>query len=425
MAANPVPEVVIVGGGFGGLYAAQALRNTKVNVTLLDRRNFHLFQPLLYQVATGGLSPANIAAPLRAVLKYQKNTRVLLAEVTGFDLAQRRVLVNTGDPVPFDYLIVAAGSRHHYFGNDTWEALAPGLKTVEDATDLRRRILMAFEIAERATDEATRSAQLTFAIVGGGPTGVEMAGSISELARQTLRRNFRSINPASARIVLIEFADRVLPPFAPKLSTKAGQALTRMGVELWTQTRVIDMAPGKVTVERAGKREALTCATVVWAAGVKASPLALALASACGITPDNAGRVPVTPDLSLVGHPHVFAIGDMALLKQSDGRGLPGLAPVAMQQGSYVAKLIAERLRGKSRPPFAYKDRGTMATIGRNAAVADLFGFKFSGYLAWLAWLLLHLALLVAFENRLLVLTQWWWNYLTRNRAARLITGEK
>jgi NADH dehydrogenase len=422
MAAS-TPKVVIIGGGFGGLYAAQSLRGAPVNVTLLDKRNFHLFQPLLYQVATGGLSPANISAPLRAVLKRQANTEVLLAEVTDIDVNGKRVILREGDAPPYDTLIVASGARHHYFGRPDWEPNAPGLKTIEDATEIRRRILLAFESAERAAETHIQKMHLTFVIIGGGPTGVEMAGAISELARHTLRKNFRNINPAHARILLLEGADRVLPPYPPELSAKAERSLQRLGVEVWTSAKVTDVQPNKVMVQRSIGTEQIDSTTVIWAAGVLASPLGKILSQATGAEVDRAGRVTVQADLTLPGHPEVFVIGDLALAKDHSGKALPGIAPVAIQQGKYVADMIRRRINGKPVRPFVYQDKGTMATIGRGYAVALIFGLRLSGWLAWMSWLFVHLMYLIAFENRLLVMTQWWWNYITRNRSARLITG--
>jgi NADH dehydrogenase len=416
-------RVVIVGGGFGGLYAARALRKAPVQVTLLDRRNFHLFQPLLYQVATGALSPANIAAPLRAVLKRQRNTTVLLAEAVDFNLADRLVVLTDGQ-LPYDSLLVAAGARHHYFGHDEWEEYAPGLKTVEDATTMRRKVLSAFERAERSADLVEREALMTFVIVGGGPTGVELAGAVAEVAHHTLRGNFRSINPASARVLLLEAMDRVLGTYPPKLSQKAERQLERLGVTVWVNTAVTDVRPDRVTVRTGGRVEEVRTYTVLWGAGVQASPLASALAKASGAALDRAGRVAVQPDCSLPGHPEVFVIGDMANFPQQGGKPLPGVAPVAMQQGRYVAELIQARLRGETKPPFHYRDRGSMATIGRAAAVADLGWLWLSGWPAWLAWLFVHITYLIQFDNRVLVLFQWAWNYFTRNRSARLITGE-
>jgi NADH:ubiquinone reductase (H+-translocating) len=416
-------RVVIVGGGFGGLYTARNLGRTPVEVTLLDRRNFHLFQPLLYQVAAGGLSPANIASPLRAVLKRQANTHVLLAEVVDIDVPGRRVILSDGS-VPYDTLVVAAGARHHYFGHPEWERLAPGLKTIEDATDIRARTLLAFEAAEREPDPAEQQAWLTFVIVGAGPTGVELAGAIGELAHHTLRRNFRAINPAGARILVLEGMDRVLPPYPPDLSARAADQLRDLRVTVRTGTVVTDVRPDGVAVREGQRTEFIPARTVLWAAGVDASPLGKALAGATGAALDRAGRVAVQPDLTLPEHPEVFVIGDMANFTHQGGKPLPGVAPVAMQQARYVAELIQKRLRGDTLPPFRYHDPGSMATIGRAAAVADLRGWHFSGYLAWLAWLFIHVLNLIQFENRVQVLLQWAWAYVTRNRSARLITGE-
>jgi NADH dehydrogenase len=417
-------RVVIVGGGFGGLYAAQELGKANAQVTLLDRRNFHLFQPLLYQVATGGLSPANIAAPLRAVLKRQKNTRVLLAEVVGFDLERRLVVLADGIQ-PYDSLIVATGSRHHYFGHPEWEKFAPGLKTIEDATTIRRHILSAFEKAERCTDPQTCQALMTFIIVGGGPTGVELAGTIGEVANTTLRGNFRSINPTQVRIFLLEGLDRILGGFPANLSAKAVKSLERLGVTVRTQARVIDVQSDSVTFHCDNKTEVIRAATILWGAGVEASPLGKILAQATGAEMDRSGRVVVQPDLTLPGHPELFVIGDLANYPHQDGKPLPGLAPVAMQQGRYVADLIRRRLRGAPPVRFHYRGRGKMATIGRAAAVADLGWITFSGLLAWLAWLFIHILFLIEYQNRMLVLLQWAWNYFTRNRSARLITGQE
>jgi NADH:quinone reductase (non-electrogenic) len=423
MSATP-HRVVIVGGGFGGLYAAQNLRGAPVEVTLIDRRNFHLFQPLLYQVATGGLSPANIATPLRSIVKKQRNCRVLLGEVTGFNLAGQQVLIGE-ERILFDSLIVATGACNSYFNHPEWEQHAPGLKTIEDATEIRTRVLGAFEAAERFNDPSLQRRLMTFVIIGGGPTGVEMAGSISDLARNTLRRDFRSLDPAAARIILIEGHNRVLPPFHESLSAKARQALVKLGVEVWTSSRVLDIQADHVLLDSGGKKETLETSTVIWAAGVHASPLGKALADAAGATLDKGGRVVVSGDLSVPGHPNVFVIGDLAGATDAGGKPLPGVAPVAMQQGKYVAQLIRRRLDGRTPPePFRYWDRGSMATIGPNAAVVDLNFVRFSGRLAWWTWLFVHLINLIQFHNRLLVLMQWFWNYWTRNRSARLITGE-
>jgi len=421
---------VIVGGGFGGLYAALSLRREPVHVTMIDQRNFHLFQPLLYQVATGGLSPANIAAPLRAILSRQDNACVLLAEATGIDAEKRQVILSDG-AVSYDTLIVAAGASHHYFGNEHWQPLAPGLKTVEDATEIRRRILLAFEAAERTFDADKRRAWLTFVIVGAGPTGLELAGTLSEIAHDTLKRDFRHINPADAQILLLEGADRVLPPFPSDLSAAAAAALSRLGVTVRTGAMVTDVRLDAVTIRAGEATETISTHTVLWAAGVKASPLGQVLADArrpcaeaTGAELDRTGRVLVEGDCSVPGHPDILVIGDLAHHAGADGKPLPAVAPVAMQQGRYVGRLIRARLRGKSLPPFRYRDRGMMATIGRAAAVADIKGLRVTGYPAWLAWLFVHLMYLVQFENRQLVFLQWGWSYFTRNRAARLITGE-
>jgi NADH dehydrogenase len=416
-------RVVIVGGGFGGLYTARHLARTPAEVTLLDRRNFHLFQPLLYQVATGGLSPANIAAPLRAVLKRQKNTRVLLGEAVDIDVAGRRVVLVDG-AVPYDTLVVAAGARHHYFGHPEWEQYAPGLKTIEDATEIRRRVLLAFEAAERETDPARRQARLTFVVVGGGPTGLELAGMIAELAHHTLRNNFRAYEPRIARVILLEAADRVLPPYPPDLSAKAAASLAGLGVTVRTGTAVTEVRPDGVALRAGGQTEFLPAHTVLWAAGVDASRLAKVLAQATGAATDRAGRVLVQPDLTLPGHPEIFVLGDMANFSHQDGKPLPGVATVAMQQGRYVAVTLRRRLLGgEPLPPFHYRDPGSMATIGRAAAVGYVGRWHFSGYVAWLAWLFIHLINLIQFESRLEVLLQWGYAYITRNRTARLITG--
>jgi NADH dehydrogenase len=420
---DPGHRVVIVGGGFGGLYTAQALGKARLQVTLIDRRNFHLFQPLLYQVATGALSPANIAAPLRGVLRRQKNTRVLMAEVTGFDLDRRFVLLADGAE-PYDTLVVAAGARHHYFGHPEWEQYAPGLKTIEDATDIRRRVLYAFEAAERSADPAERRVWLTFVVVGGGLTGVELAGAVAEVAHATLRDNFRSFDPRTAGIILLEAADRILGTYPPQALCQGVRSLERLGVSVRTGTAVTDIGPDRVVVRTGGTTEVIATHTILWGAGVDASPLARALAAATGAELDRAGRILVQPDLTLPGHPEILVLGDRALFPHQTGQPLPGVAPVAMQQGRYVADLIQRRLRGEPGQPFRYRDRGTMATIGRAATVADLGWVRLSGFLAWLVWLFIHILFLIEFENRILVLFQWAWNYFTRNRSARLITGK-
>lgn len=415
-------HVVIVGGGFGGLSAARALRRAPVQATLVDRRNFHLFQPLLYQVATGGLSPANIAYPLRAVLKRQGNARVVLGEVQGFDVANRRVLLADG-ALRYDTLIVAAGVRHNYFGNDHWEPFAPGLKTIEDATAIRARILSSFEAAERANDREDVAAWLTFVIVGAGPTGVELAGALAEIARHTLADEFRNINPADARIILVEALDSVLSAYPDDLRQKAAASLRRLGIELRLRTRVTHIDPDGVELLRDGATERIAARTVLWSAGVQGSPLAAALSAQIGAALDRAGRIIVQADCTLAGHPEIFVIGDLALCHGLDGRPLPGIAPVAMQQGRYVARVIRARVAGLPAPgPFAYRDNGSMATIGRAAAVANIWGMRYSGYLAWLTWLFVHLMFLIEYQNRVLVLLQWAWNYVTWGRSARLIT---
>lgn len=421
-------RVVIIGGGFGGLRAAQRLASAPVQVTLIDRRNYHLFQPLLYQVATGTLSPANIASPLRGLLKRQRNLSVIMAEVCGFDIARQEVLLRRdsacGAAIGFDTLILAAGSGHSYFGHPEWEQFAPSLKSLDDATEIRRRILWAFEAAERCGDPAEVAKWLTFVVVGGGPTGVELVGQLAEIAMHTLKHRFRSIDPARSQIYLVEAVDRILPEFQPDLSAKAQQALVNLGVNVHTSTRVTQVAPQSLSIERAGKTQEIAARTIVWAAGVKASPLGRALAEAAGIAADRSGRVPVGPDLTVAGHPELIVIGDMASLNDATGRPLPALAPVAMQQGTYAARLIRERLVGRKLPPFAYHDRGILATIGRWKAVADLRFVRLSGAIAWLAWLFVHLMTLVQFRNRILVFIQWGWNYLTQDRSALLITGK-
>jgi len=419
---HPSHHVVILGGGFGGLHAAHDLRRAPVRVTLLDRRNFHLFQPLLYQVATGTLSPSNIAAPLRDVLRRQKNVTVLLAEATAIDAGNRRVILSDGS-MAYDSLIVATGATHHYFGHPEWEKLAPALKTIEDATEIRRRLLLAFEAAERETDPARMHAWLTFILVGGGPTGVELAGALAEIARDTLRHDFRTINPRDAHIILVEGLARILSVYPDILSAKAQAKLAKLGVDVWTNSMVTDIQRESVTIRRGDKTEVVASRTVLWAAGVQASPLGEALAKATGVALDRAGRVIVLPDCSVPGFPNLFVIGDLANFSHQGGKPLPGVAQTAMQQGAYVARLIERRLRGKGMPPFRYKDLGNMATIGRNCAVVDLGWIRFGGFFAWLIWLFVHLMSLVQFHSRVLVLFQWGWNYVTHNRSSRLITG--
>jgi len=419
---NSPHRVVIIGGGFGGLYAARALKHAPVQVTLLDRRNFHLFQPLLYQVATGTLAPGDIASPIRLVLKRQVNARVLLAEVIDFDIEARRVLLRDGEKIPYDTLVLAAGSETNYFGHDPWRPLAPGLKTVEDATTMRSRILMAFESAEREADPAKVASWLTFVIVGAGPTGVELAGALAEVARKTLRDGFRHIQPANARILLIDAVDHALPTYPLSLSIKAEEALKRLGIILRTKCRVTDVRPGEVVIEEGGKTETIPTQSVLWTSGVRASPLGEALARASGAAIDKGGRVLVESDLSLPGHPEVFVIGDLANPSAKEQQNIPGVAPAAMQEGQYVADLIENRLKGKTVGPFRYQNHGSLATIGRNKAVADLGWLKFDGFPAWLAWAFVHIFKLLEFENRFLVMIQWAWNYLNWRRTDLLIT---
>jgi NADH:quinone reductase (non-electrogenic) len=414
-------RVVIVGGGFGGLQVAKRLRKADVDVTLIDRRNFHLFQPLLYQVATGGLSPGDVTTALRWVLRRQRNVRVWLGEVTAVDVDGRTVTVD-GVQVPFDSLVLATGSETSYFGHDGWMNSAPGLKSIEDATHIRSRVLAAFEAAERESDAGARRRFLTFVIIGAGPTGVELAGAVAELARDTLRGDFRAIDPASARIILVDAAARVLPTYPADLSAKCAASLKRLGVELRTGTKVLDIADDAVEIEKSEGAERLPCHTVLWAAGVRASSMGRMVADAAGASLDRGGRVVVNPDLTVPGHGDVFVIGDLARVADDSGTQLPGTAPVAMSEGRYVARAIRRRLEGRDVEPFRYVDKGQLATIGRAAAVADFGKVRFSGYPAWLLWLFVHLAFLIEFENRVLVMIQWAWNYFTRNRGARLIT---
>lgn len=416
-------RVVIIGGGFGGLYAAKSLRRSDVDLTVVDRRNFHLFQPLLYQVATGGLSPGEISSPLRAVLRRQKNARVLLAEVTDVDLENRRVILVDGE-VPYDSLIVATGATHDYFGNPQWEVDAPGLKTVEDALEIRKRIYVAFEAAEREPDPEKKAAWLTFVVVGGGPTGVELAGAIGEIAHYTLKHDFRTIDPGLARIILVEGMDRVLGTYDRSLSEKAKRSLERLGVEVRLNAFVTNVVSDGVTVTRDHTGTFVPARTILWGAGVKASPLGRILAEETGAETDKAGRVKVAPDLTIPGHDNIFVIGDLASFGHQGDQPLPGVAPVAMSMGRYVANRIDDRLRGKKSKPFRYFEKGSLATIGRSAAIAQFGRIKISGWFAWVTWLFVHLMYLVEFDNRLLVLMQWAWNYITRNRGARLITGK-
>ena len=423
-------RVVIVGGGFGGLFAARALRRAAVEITLVDRRNFHLFQPLAYQVATGALAPAEIAAPLRALFKRQENVRVVLGEVVDFD-PERREIVLAGLPnaagrarIPYDTLAVAGGSHYSYFGHDEWQPHAPELKSLEGAVDIRSRILRAFEAAELEQDPEERRRWLTFVVVGAGPTGVEMAGQIAELARDTLRRDFRSVDTGNARVLLVEAAERVLPNFRPQSSKRAARALARLGVELNVAERVVDVRPDGVTIQtRDGETKQIGTHTTIWAAGVTASELAAALARRTGLEVDRAGRIPVGADLTVAGHPELFAFGDMVSVEDGAGAAgpLPGLAPVAMQEGRYVAKTIRNRLRGRPTPPFRYRDKGNLATIGRSKAVAEVRATRLAGFPAWALWLVVHLFYLIGFQNRLIVLLRWTISFTTHGRGARLI----
>ncbi len=424
--------MVIVGGGFGGLNAARSLRRADVDITLVDKRNFHLFQPLLYQVATGGLSPANIASPIRGILRRQKNISVVLGDVVAVNPVTNTIEIHSNEPGenepqtefrPFDWLIVAAGATHSYFGHDDWERLAPGLKTIEDATRIRGRVFAAFEAAEQEQDLERRKELMTFVIVGGGPTGVELAGAIAELARQTLKHDFRNINPPDARIVIVDGQERMLASFTPHLSQRAEASLTRLGIELRTNTKVTAIHENCVELLTGDESARIMTRTVLWAAGVAAVPLGRTLADATGVDVDRGGRVPVQSDLSIKGFPGIFVIGDLARCLTPSGSPMPGVAPVAIQQGKYVGRLISRLLAGK--PPigaFLFRDEGSLATIGRSAAVADLGRLKFSGLFAWLLWLLIHIMSIAQFQNRMLVLFQWAWSYVTFNRSARLIT---
>ena len=420
--------MVIVGGGFGGLQAATHLKSADVDITLVDRRNFHLFQPLTYQVATGALSPGEVAYPLRAIFKRRRNVEVLMAEVNGFDLDNRQVLLESEPPLPYDTLIVGGGSSYSYFGHDDWRQLAPEIKSLESALAMRGRILTAFEHAETEQDADARRALLTFVIVGAGPTGVEMAGQIAELARDTVASDFRKIDPREARVLLVETADRVLTAFPPSLSRRAARSLQRIGVTPLLQHTVVGIDGESVTVSaQDGDSETIPARTVIWAAGVNASPLARQLGELTGAEVDRAGRLTVEPDLTLPGHPEVLALGDMVRVRRENGEveTLPGVAPVAMQQGRYAAKLVRARLNNKTIGPFHYRDKGNLATIGRASAVADLHAVRLSGFPAWITWLVVHLWYLVGFQNRMLVFIRWSISFFTRGRGARLITAQR
>ena len=408
------PRIVIVGAGFGGLSAAKALAGKPFDVTVIDRHNYHLFQPLLYQVATASLSPAEIASPIRAILQRAQNVNVMLGKVSGIDLERREVLAE-GRRIPYDTLVLATGAQHAYFGHGDWAAFAPGLKTIDDATYIRRRILLAFEKAETETDPAERARLLNFVIVGGGPTGVEMAGAIAELANRALAEDFRSIDPRAARIILVEAAPRLLTPFDPPLSEAARTSLVQLGVEvrLGTPVTALDAAGVSVGTERIEAR------TVIWGAGVIASPAGQWL----GAETDRAGRVKVEPDLSVPGHPDIFVIGDTAAIDDANGNPLPGVAPVAKQQGNYIAALLIARRNGKTVAPFRYRDLGSLATIGRKRAIIQMGRLKMKGFFAWLLWCVAHIYYLIGFRNRFVVAISWLWNYITFQRATRLITG--
>jgi NADH:ubiquinone reductase (H+-translocating) len=411
-----LPHVVIVGGGFGGLYCARALRRAPVRVTVIDRRNFHLFQPLLYQVATASLSPADIAGPIRTILRRQANAQVWMGEVVDVDRTHRTVSLADGVNVSWDYLVLATGATHAYFGNDEWAEHAPGLKTVDDAIEIRRRFLLAFEEAEREGDPEARSRLLTFVIVGAGPTGVELAGAMAEIARRVMPNDFRAIDTAAARVLLLEAADRVLPPYPPELSRKARVQLEDLGVEVRTGATVTDVGDDYVTV---GDDERIEAGNVFWAAGVSASPLGGRL----GVEIDRAGRVRVEPDCSIPGDPRVFVVGDLVSLERPDGSRVPGVAPAAIQMGKHVARTIRRDLGGKPREDFRYLDKGDLATIGRAAAVARIGKLRIGGLVAWVLWALVHILYLIGFRNRVLVMIQWAWAYLTYQRGIRLITG--
>lgn len=419
-------RVVVIGAGFAGLAVAKGLLNSGAHVTVIDKRNFHLFQPLLYQVATGGLSPANIATPVRSLFRDDPRFHVRLGEVTAIDLQARHVLLlDEETPIPFDTLIVATGMHTQYFGNDQWAELAPGLKTIEDALDIRTRVLSAFERAETETDALKRVRDLTFAVVGGGPTGVELAGAIAEIAHYTLQGEYRSYDPENTRVFLLEGSKTILPMYDEMLRDRARADLAKLGVTVRENTMVTNITADGVTVKVDGHEEVIEVGTVVWATGVAASPLARMLGEAAGVTVDRSGRVEVTPALTLPGYDNVYVLGDMAHTKDGAGNPLPALASVALQQGKYVARVMRAKMADKPVPgPFRYIDRGTMATIGRAAAIADLRGLRLTGFIGWLSWLFVHLILLIEFRNRLMVLITWAWGFFTRNRFARLITGE-
>lgn len=414
-------KVVIVGGGFGGLYTAKALKQSSVQVTLIDKRNFHLFQPLLYQVATGGLSPSDIASPLRLILRQHKNVQVLLNSVVDLKPKDKQIILDDDKSISYDILILATGSTHHYFGNDQWENHAPGLSTVEDALEIRNRVFGAFEAAEKENDPIKRQAWLTFVIVGGGPTGVELAGAVAEIVNSSMKGNFNNFKPKDAKIILIEGLERVLPPYPTELSSKAEQELCNLGVTIHTQSMVTSISENNIVLRKGEKYEQITSHTILWAAGVKASSIGKKLAEKTGAQIDRAGRVIVEPDLSIIGFPDIFVIGDLSSFSHQNNKPLPGIAPVAMQQAKYVAKLIQKQLKGESLPSFVYKDYGSMAVIGKNKAVADFKFIKLSGFLAWFIWIWVHIYYLIEFDNKLVVLIQWIWNYFTQGRGSSVI----
>ncbi len=422
---EPLHHIVILGGGFGGLYAAKQLSKGNVKVTVVDKRNFHLFQPLLYQVAAGWLSPGEIASPLRVVLNSYKNTYVVKAEVTNIIPDEKKVIFRDGE-MSYDTLIIATGSNHHYFGHQEWAKTAPGLKTVEDALTMRRKILLSFEAAERETDPEKQQGWMTFLIIGAGPTGVELAGTIAELSRNTLKSDFRNIDTQKAKIILVEGQNQVLPTYPKNLAEKAEGILRKLGVTIKVNTMVTDINGNNATISRngSGSNEVIQSKTILWTAGVKASVLGKALAENSEAKLDNTGRVIVDKFLNIPGHNDIFVIGDLAHLAYEGKEPLPGVAPVAMQEGSYVAKLILNRLAGKKTKPFQYKEKGNLAVIGTTSAVADFGSLRFSGFTAWLIWAFVHIRYLIEFENKVVVLFRWAWNYFTRQRGVRLITGD-
>ncbi|NIP39525.1 MAG: FAD-dependent oxidoreductase [Candidatus Dadabacteria bacterium] len=419
---NNQHRVVIIGGGFGGLYAAKELGESNIKLTLVDRRNFHLFQPLLYQVATGGLSPGDIASPLRAVLNKQENTKVYKSEVVDIDTESKEVILRYRT-IPYDTLIVASGSSHHYFGNDNWAVYAPGLKTIEDALEFRKRIFFAFECAEKITDPKEQESWMTFVVIGGGPTGVELAGALGELANTTLGKDFRNIDTTKTKIILLEAADRILQTYTDKLSNDAKKSLEKLGVTVQTDSFVTGIDENQVVFKESNRSQTINSKTVLWAAGVRASRLGRVLHKRTGAEIDSIGRVVVENDLSIKNYPELLVIGDLANFSHQTAAPLPGVAPVAMQQGMYAAALIKKRIEDEEYRPFKYSDKGSLAVIGRNSAVASIGRFNVKGFFAWLIWLFIHIRYLVEYDNKVLVLTQWAWNYFTRKRGARLITG--